>query len=124
MARIVVADDDTDIRDLVAFKLEQDGHEVSAFADGEAALRDALEHTPALAVLDVMMPRMTGIEVCRALRDDPRTATVPVLLLTARAQEADVERGFATGATDYMVKPFSPRELLVRVRSLLDRAGR
>lgn len=116
-----MADDDTDIRELVAFKLEQDGHDVHAFGDGEAALAAARDEVPALVILDVMMPRLTGIEVCRALRAEPATSSVPVLLLTARAQETDVEQGFEVGATDYIVKPFSPRELMARVRAVLDR---
>lgn len=124
MARIVVADDDVDIRELVAFKLEREGHVVLAFGDGESALAEARSEVPALVILDVMMPRMTGIEVCRALRAEPSTADVPILLLTARAQESDVEQGFETGATDYIVKPFSPRELMARVRAALDRSDR
>ncbi len=121
MSTILVADDDADIRELVAFKLAQDGHEVHAVADGEAALRAVPEVAPDLVLLDVMMPRRTGIEVCEALRAQSATASIPVILLTAKAQEADVERGFTCGADDYIVKPFSPRELASRVRSILAR---
>jgi two-component system phosphate regulon response regulator PhoB len=78
---------------------------------------------PDLVLLDWMMPRLTGLEVCRALRDDPATAQVPVILLTAKAQEADIQRGFAAGADDYIVKPFSPRELVSRVDAVLARAS-
>src|SRR5262249_5928464 len=116
MTRVLVADDDPDIRELGRFRLEQGGHEVTTVADGDAALASAPANGPyALILLDVMMPRRTGIEVCEALRADPAMRSVPILLLTAKAQEADVERGFAAGADDYIVKPFSPRELSSRV---------
>ena len=124
MPTILVVDDDADIRGVVTFKLEQAGFEVHGEADGEAGLAAANQELPDLVLLDWMMPRLSGIEVCRALRDAPETATIPVILLTAKAQEADVERGFAAGADDYMVKPFSPRELLSRVQALLERTGR
>jgi len=123
MTRVLVADDDPDIRELVRFKLEQGGHEVTTVADGDAALEAARAGGPyALILLDVMMPRRTGIEVCEALRADPAMRSVPILLLTAKAQEADVERGFAAGADDYIVKPFSPRELSSRVTAALTRS--
>lgn len=112
---VLVVDDDPDIRELVAFKLAQVGHEVTMEKDGEGGLAAALESPPDLVLLDVMMPKLTGIEVCQKLRDNPATASVPIILITAKAQEADVERGFAAGADDYIVKPFSPRELVSRV---------
>ena len=122
MPRVLVADDDPDIRELVRFKLEQAGHDVTAVGDGDAALAAVRDDGPfAVIVLDVMMPRRTGIEVCTALRTDEATRAVPVLLLTSKAQEADVEHGFAAGADDYIVKPFSPRELLSRVNAALAR---
>jgi CheY-like chemotaxis protein len=120
MPRVLVADDDPDIRELVRFKLEQAGHDVTTVADGDAAVEAVRSSGPyAVILLDVSMPRRTGIEVCEALRADPRTRTVPILLLTAKAQQADVERGFAAGADDYIVKPFSPRELSSRVTAAL-----
>ena len=123
MHRVLVADDDPDIRELVRFKLEQAGHEVTTVGDGDAALAAVRADGPyALIMLDVMMPRRTGIEVCETLRNDPTTRSVPILLLTAKAQEADVERGFAAGADDYIVKPFSPRELATRVNAALARS--
>jgi DNA-binding response OmpR family regulator len=122
MAAILVADDDMDIRDLVAFKLEQAGYDVTAVDDGLAALTAARMAPPDLVLLDVMMPGMSGIDVCRELRGDPVTAKLPIILLTARAQEGDVEVGFGAGADDYVVKPFSPRELLTRVEAVLARA--
>jgi DNA-binding response OmpR family regulator len=122
--RVLVADDDADIRELVVFKLESAGFEVTAVGDGRAALDAALADPPDLVVLDHMMPRLTGLEVCAELRRSPGTATLPVILLTAKAQEADVTRGFELGADDYVVKPFSPRELLSRVQAVLARRVR
>ena len=122
MAKIVVADDDADIRELVAFKLQQTGHEVVAVADGAAAVEACQAEEPDLVVLDVMMPGMSGLDACRALRLDPALAKVPVILLTARAQEAEIEQGFNAGADDYVVKPFSPRELASRVAAVLQRS--
>jgi DNA-binding response OmpR family regulator len=123
-ATVLVADDDRDIRDLVAFKLEQAGYTVYAVEDGLSALETARATRPDLAVLDVMMPGLSGVDVTRELRVDPTTARTPVILLTARAQESDVEAGFSTGADDYVVKPFSPRELLSRVQAVLARTRR
>jgi DNA-binding response OmpR family regulator len=121
--RILVADDDRDIRDLVTFKLAQAGFEVQAVGDGTAALAAIEEDPPDLAVLDVMMPGLSGIDVLRKMRDAERTRGVRVILLTARSRDADVDAGFATGADDYVIKPFSPRELLHRVNSVLARPG-
>ncbi|GIE99754.1 hypothetical protein Ari01nite_72190 [Paractinoplanes rishiriensis] len=118
---VLVADDDADIRDLVAFKLEQAGFEVIAVEDGETALEQARSRNPTLAVLDVSMPRMSGIDVCRMLRSDPATAGMLIIMLTARVQEQDVEGGFSAGADDYVTKPFSPRELVTRIQALLSR---
>ena len=123
MAKIVVADDDADIRDLVVFKLEQAGHELISAGDGATAVEACRRELPDLAVLDVMMPGMSGLDACRELRADPALAGIPVILLTARAQEADIQRGFDVGADDYVVKPFSPRELASRVAAVLDRSS-
>ena len=121
MTRVLVVDDDPVIADLVSFRLARLGLEVSVETDGQAGLAAARELRPDLVVLDWMMPRMNGLEVCAALRADPdaELARTPVLLLTAKAQEPDLERGFAAGATDYIVKPFSPRELATRVTAAL-----
>ena len=119
---VLVADDDADIRDLVAFKLEQAGLEVIAVEDGQAALEQARARQPTLAVLDVSMPGLSGIDVCRMLRADPATAGMLISMLTARVQEQDVEGGFSAGADDYVTKPFSPRELVSRIQALLSRA--
>ena len=121
MARIVVADDDVDIRELVEFKLTAMGHDVVAVADGAAALQACLDQRPDLAVLDVMMPGMSGLEALREIRAADTLSGLPVILLTARAQESDVETGFDSGADDYITKPFSPRELAHRVDALLAR---
>jgi DNA-binding response OmpR family regulator len=118
---VLVADDDADIRDLVAFKLEQAGFEVISAADGQTALEQAQARKPTLAVLDVSMPGLSGIDVCRMLRADPATAGMLIIMLTARVQEQDVEGGFNAGADDYVTKPFSPRELVSRIQALLSR---
>jgi len=122
MATVLLAEDDADIRFLVIFKLTQAGYQIRVFGDGLSALADAREHPPDLAILDVMMPGMSGLEVCRELRKDPATARIPVIILTALAQEADIAAGFAAGADDYIVKPFSPREFVMRVNAALARA--
>ena len=124
MSTIVVVDDDPDILGLLEYKLTAAGHQVTAEADGEAGLAAIQEVRPELVVLDWMMPRMTGIEVCLELRKDPELAKIPVLFLTAKAQESDVQRGFAAGGNDYVVKPFSPRELSTRIDALLARMPR
>ena len=121
MARILVVDDEQDVRELVQFKLARMGHDVIVESDGEAGLAAARLERPDLIVVDWMMPRLTGIELCVALRLERAFDQTPIILLTARAQESDVERGFAAGATDYVMKPFSPRELAARVTALLAR---
>jgi DNA-binding response OmpR family regulator len=118
---VLVADDDDDIRDLVAFRLDRAGYEVLRAGDGQQALDLAKEHVPDLAVLDVMMPKLTGYDVTRELRANAATSRIPVILLTARVQEADVARGFEAGADDYVKKPFSPQELKARVQAVLGR---
>lgn len=118
---VLIADDDQDILELVAFRLERAGYEVVTAGDGEAALALARERGPALAVLDVMMPKLTGYDVVRAMREEEGTRDIPVILLTARVQDADVSRGFEAGADDYVRKPFSPQELRARVEAVLGR---
>lgn len=117
--RVVIADDDPDIRRLVEMTVTNAGCDVTVASDGEEALERVRESKPDLVILDVLMPRMDGWEVARALKSDPATAEVPVMFLTSRGQEHDVLEGFDSGAVDYMVKPFSPRELQVRVRAVL-----
>jgi DNA-binding response OmpR family regulator len=122
MATVLLAEDDADIRFLVVFKLTQAGYQVRMFGDGLSALADARENPPDLAILDVMMPGMSGLEMCRELRKDPATANISVIILTALAQDADIAAGFAAGAADYIVKPFSPRDFALRVDAVLARA--
>jgi DNA-binding response OmpR family regulator len=118
---VLVADDDEDIRLLVSYRMSRAGYEVVEARDGDEALRLAQERLPALAILDVMMPKLDGFEVTRRLRAHEETSRIPVILLTARAQEADVQRGFDAGADDYIRKPFSPQELRARVQAILGR---
>jgi DNA-binding response OmpR family regulator len=116
---ILVADDDEDILTLVAVRLELAGYDVIKARSGDEALRMAVEHSPDLAVIDVMMPGLNGFEVTRELRRREETMETPVILLTALAQESDVARGLAAGADDYVKKPFDAADLRARVRRLL-----
>jgi len=116
---ILVADDNADVLGLVKAVLERSGFDVVTVSDGAQALASVDQRKPDLAVLDITMPEIDGLEVLRRLRADVRTSGLPVVLLSAQAQEADVVRGFATGASAYLKKPFSPRELTERVAGLL-----
>lgn len=118
---VLVADDDADILSLIVLRLERAGYEAVAARDGEEALRLALDRSPGLAVLDVMMPKVDGYEVTRRLRQNAITSRMPVILLTARVQETDIARGFEVGADEYIKKPFSPRDLQARVEAVLGR---
>jgi DNA-binding response OmpR family regulator len=121
MSTVLIADDDPDILDLVSFKLEQAGHTLVTASDGTSALAEARRSSPDVAVIDVAMPGLSGLDVCRELRADAMTANIPIILLTARAQDSDVEIGFEVGADDYLTKPFSPRELVSRVAAVISR---
>jgi len=123
MSTILLVEDDPDIRYLVAYKLTKSGFDVIEAADGLAGLREAEQHPPDLIILDVRMPQMSGIEACRELRGRPRTATVPIIMLTGRTCPEDIEQAYAAGASDYVAKPFSPRELQQRVESALAKVG-
>jgi DNA-binding response OmpR family regulator len=114
-ARVLVADDEPHLLRLVKFRLEREGYEVLTATDGEAALKVAREEHPDLCVLDVMMPKRSGFDVLRELRADDGFAGMKVIMLTARAQDRDVDVGFSLGADDYITKPFSPQELRVRI---------
>lgn len=118
MPRVLVVEDDPAIRETIAFNLQRDGHEVTTASDGVAGLEAARTGDPELIILDVMLPRMSGLDVCRILREDN---PVPILMLTARDAEADVVQGLELGADEYVTKPFSMRELRARVTSLLRR---
>ena len=117
----LVVDDDPDIRDVVVYMLERVGFEVHLESDGEAGLKLAIDLRPDVVLLDWMMPRMSGVEVARSIRSDLDLNSISIILLTAKAQEADVQSGFDAGADDYIVKPFKPRELINRVQSALAR---
>jgi phosphate regulon transcriptional regulator PhoB len=118
---ILVVEDEQDIRQLVRFHLEQEGYAVREAESGEAALAQAAADRPALVVLDLMLPGTDGLEVCRRLRAAEATQNVPIIMLTARAAEVDRVLGLELGADDYVTKPFSPRELVARVRAVLRR---
>lgn len=118
---LLVADDDDDILLLVTTRLRRDGYEVVSASSGDHALALAREHRPRLAVLDIGMPGLDGLEVLEQIRGDETLRDTLVLLLTAKAQEQDVRRGYESGADAYVKKPFSPAELSTRVRALLDR---
>ena len=118
---VLVVDDEQDILDLVRFRLEHDGYSVISASDGQTGLALAQSERPDLCILDVMMPKLTGLEVLAHLRADPATADIPVILLTSRGQDSDIDRGFELGAQDYVTKPFSPKELRRRVHAQLSR---
>jgi DNA-binding response OmpR family regulator len=121
---VLIVEDSPDIADLIRHYLERGGYETDVRGSGRDALIAARRSPPDLVVLDVMLPGMDGMQVCQALRADPPTARVPVLMLTAKGEESDRVRGLELGADDYVTKPFSPRELVARVAALLRRADR
>ena len=120
--KILVVDDEPEAVELVGFNLKQAGYDVISASDGEEALKKAKAHLPALVVLDWMLPEMEGVEVCKLMRRDAATANIPVIMLTAKASEIDRVLGLELGADDYLTKPFSPRELVLRVKKILDRS--
>jgi DNA-binding response OmpR family regulator len=120
--RILVAEDDRDIADLVAHYLQKSGWQPHVAGAGDEALAYARAHSIDLAILDVMLPGMSGLEVCRALRADKATAAMPIIMLTARAEETDRVTGLEIGADDYIAKPFSPNELVARIRAVMRRS--
>lgn len=122
--RILIAEDDRDIAELVAHYLQKSGWTAHVAGAGDEALAYARANAVDLVLLDVMLPGLSGIEVCRALRADRATAAVPIIMLTARAEEADRVTGLETGADDYVSKPFSPNELIARIRALMRRSQR
>jgi phosphate regulon transcriptional regulator PhoB len=121
-SRVLIVEDEPDIRELVVHHLKREGYQVSVAASGEEALRQVQASPPDLVLLDLMMPAMNGLEVCRRLRQDPVTASLPIVMLTAKGDEVDRVLGLELGADDYVVKPFSPKELLARVRAVLRRS--
>jgi DNA-binding response OmpR family regulator len=121
--KILVVDDEPDAVELIEFNLKGAGFEVATAMDGEIALQKARSLLPALIILDLMLPEIDGMEVCKTLRHDPATAQIPIIMLTAKAAEIDRVLGLELGADDYVTKPFSPRELVLRVKGLLRRKG-
>jgi two-component system phosphate regulon response regulator PhoB len=122
-SKILVVDDEPDALEVLGFKLKEAGYMPLFAADGLKALAAARTERPDLIVLDLMLPEIDGFEVCKILRRDPATASIPVLMLTAKAAEMDRVLGLELGADDYVTKPYSPRELVLRIRKLLKRAG-
>jgi two-component system phosphate regulon response regulator PhoB len=118
---ILVVDDEEDILELVGYNLTKEGYSVLCVETGDQALKTARSALPDLVVLDLMLPGTDGLEVCKILKNDPRTANVPIVMLTAKGEEADVVTGLELGADDYVTKPFSPRVLLARIRAVLRR---
>ena len=121
MPKILVVDDEPDALEVLSFNLKNAGYEVSTADDGEAALKKARQILPDLILLDLMLPEVDGLEVCKLLRRDPATSAIPIIMVTAKAAEIDRVVGLELGADDYVTKPFSPRELVLRVRNLLRR---
>jgi len=119
--RILVVDDEPDILALVQYNLSRAQYDVVGVASGEEALAQVRTTPPSLVVLDLMLPGVDGLEVCKALKRDTRTAAIPIVILTARGEEADIVAGLELGADDYLTKPFSPRVLLARIRAVLRR---
>lgn len=119
--KILIIEDDEAISTVLHYNLDKEGYETAVAADGEDGLYKADEFQPDLVIIDWMLPQISGIEVCRQLRSNPKTRNVPVIMLTARSEETDRIRGLETGADDYMTKPFSTAELLARVRAVLRR---
>lgn len=119
--RILVVDDEEDILELLQYNLARDGYAVTCVASGEKALDSVHKHQPSLVVLDLMLPGMDGLEICRRLKSDAATRDVPIVMLTAKGEEADIVAGLELGADDYVTKPFSPRVLSARIRAVLRR---
>ncbi len=120
--RILIVEDEPDIMELVKVTLSEDDYQIMEAKDGEVGFRLAVNERPDLILLDIMLPKMDGYEVCRRLKSDPTTATMPVLMLTAFGQKREIEEGFKVKADDYIVKPFEPLKLRERVRKFLDTA--
>ena len=124
MARVLIIEDSADIAELIKHYLDRAGYDTTVHASGRDGLVAARQSPPDAVILDIMLPGMDGMQVCQALRAEPATAGLPILMLTARGEEADRVRGLELGADDYVTKPFSPKELVARVGALLRRADR
>jgi two-component system phosphate regulon response regulator PhoB len=119
--KILVVDDEENIRELVRYNLAREGYQVSTVGSGEEALKHVSEKMPELIVLDLMLPGMDGLDVCRQLKNDSRTAHIPIVMLTVKGEESDIVIGLELGADDYITKPFSPKVLLARLKAVLRR---
>jgi len=124
MTRVLVVEDDRDIAELVERYLQKAGFSIELLSSGRDALKAIADRTPDLLILDLMLPHVDGLEICRSVRSDPQTAAIPIIMLTARAEESERIVGLEIGADDYVAKPFSPNELVARVRALLRRTQR
>ena len=122
MAKILIAEDERDIRDLITFTLSFAGHQVTAASNGAEAVEKALQIIPDLILMDVRMPRMTGYEACKKMKEEDSIKHIPVAFLSAKGQETEVQTGLAAGAVEYILKPFSPDQLTERVTKLLAQA--
>jgi DNA-binding response OmpR family regulator len=124
MTKILVAEDERDIRELIGFTLRFAGFEVVLAVNGIEAVEKVVQEQPDLVMLDVRMPKMTGYEVCRRLKENPETSDIPIVFLSAKGQEGEIEQGLASGALEYIVKPFAPDELTSQVKEILQRKGK
>ncbi len=124
MARILIAEDEPDIRDLVAFTLRFAGHEVTPTSNGEEAFQQASVVMPDLILMDVRMPKMTGYEACRAIKATPTLKDIPVVFLSAKGQDTEIQTGMDVGAEEYMLKPFATDQLVQRVKEILEKFGK
>lgn len=124
MAKILIAEDEPDIRDLVAFTLRFAGYEVVTASNGEDAVSLAPKEVPDLILMDVRMPRMTGYDACRLIKTEARLKDIPVVFLSAKGQESEIQTGLGAGAEEYLLKPFAPDQLIDRVRSILAKYGK
>jgi DNA-binding response OmpR family regulator len=124
MTKILIAEDEPDIRELVAFMLRFAGYEVVTASNGEEAVQGATREIPDLILMDVRMPRMTGYDACRIMKASPALHDIPVVFLSAKGQESEIQSGLDAGAEEYLLKPFSPDELTNRVRMILSKFGK
>jgi CheY-like chemotaxis protein len=124
MAKILIAEDEPDIRELVAFTLRFAGHEVVAGANGEEAVLLASQEMPDLILMDVRMPRMTGYDACRVMKASPSLKDIPVVFLSAKGQDSEIQTGLEAGAEEYLLKPFAPDQLTDQVKAILARFGK
>jgi DNA-binding response OmpR family regulator len=124
MARILISEDEPDIRELVAFTLRFAGHEVTTTANGEEALQQASQVIPDIVIMDVRMPKMTGYDACRAMKADAALKDIPIVFLSAKGQDSEIQAGLDAGAVEYLLKPFAPDQLVERIRNILAKFGK